>query len=147
MLRVRRPTEPATHNAMRASRGFTLIELLIVIGLIAILSAIAVAGYDLYLKRAYEAEAIAYMRSWVPAQELYLQTFGHHADADETLAQNPLRILVVPTKAPYRFSIDSSASATTHWWGRGNPTQPGLRFFYIDETGRLLSSLERPPSP
>ncbi len=132
---------------MRRSGGFTLVELLIVIGLIAILSAIAVAGYDAYLRRAYEAEAIAYMRSWVPAQELYLQTFGHYADADETLAQEPLRILVVPDDIPYRFSIDSSASATTHWWGRGNPTQPGLRFFYIDESGRLLASLGGPPQP
>ncbi|MFQ5665597.1 MAG: type IV pilin protein [Candidatus Binatia bacterium] len=127
-------------------RGFTLLELLVVVAVIGILAAIAVPFYRSYVKRGYEAVAIQYMRSWVPAQELYLQKFGHYADADEQL-QNNLHVLFVPGDAPYVFSIDSNSSATTNWWGRGRPREPDLRYFYIDQSGKLLGSLTGPPSP
>lgn len=90
---------------------------------------------------------MSYMRSWIPAQELYLQTYGHYADADEQLAKERLGVLVVPTDVPYTFSVDSGSSATSHWWGRATPTQSGARYFYIDENGVLLSSTTGPPSP
>ncbi len=134
------------HEVLGSEEGFTLIELLVAVGLIGILAAISVSLYGSYRDRAYEATAIQYLRSWVPAQELYLQKYGNYADADEQL-QNPLRVLNVPTKVPYDFSVDSGSSATSRWWGRATPTRSGLRYFYIDETGILLSSMGGPPSP
>ena len=131
---------------MRDERAFTILELLVTLAIVGILSGIAVATYDAYRKRGYEASAMTYMRSWVPAQEAYLQTFGHYADADEQL-QEQLGILKVPTNIPYNFSIDSGSSETERWWGRGRALVDGLRHLYIDQTGVILSSLTGPPSP
>jgi hypothetical protein len=76
------------------------------------------------------------MRNWMPAQELYLQTFGHYTDADETLASSGFAVLKVPpSNIPYDFSIESSSSARTRWWGQAAPTKSNLRHFYIDNTG------------
>jgi prepilin-type N-terminal cleavage/methylation domain-containing protein len=129
-------------------RGFTLLELLVVVAIIGILSATVIAAYMTYRSRGYEAVAISYMRSWVPAQELYMQKYGHYADADEQLAQGALGVLYVPkSNVPYDFSIDSSGSEASTWWGRGTPTIAGLRYLYVDQTGAVLSSTTGPPHP
>lgn len=129
-------------------RGFTLVELLVVVAIIGILSATAIAAFGRYRARAYEAVAITYMRSWVAAQEVYLQKYGHYADADETLGRGGLGILLVPTDIPYDFSIDSTNRAISHWWGRATPTRSGLRHFYVDESGVVLGSASGPvPAP
>ena len=129
---------------MRAEPGFTLLELLVVIAIIGILVAMAVAAYSAYRNRAYEAAAIEYMRSWVAAQEVYWQTYGHYADADEQLAQGGLGINVVPRNIPYDFSIDSTSSETSRWWGSATPTRPGLRHFCITHIGVVRSSSSGP---
>ena len=132
---------------MRSQRGFTLLELLVSMTIVAILSSLAIQAYGTYRKRAQETVAIHFMRSWVPAQELYLQTYSHYADADEQLGSAGFRVLRVPTSVPYNFHIDSGASATSAWYGRATPTKSGYRHFYIDQSGVVLSSLSGPPSP
>ncbi len=118
-----------------------------VVGIIGILTAIAIPAFQAYRKRGYEASAIQYMRSWVPAQEAYRQDRGVYADADEQLAQGGLNILFVPTDIPYDFSIDSNSFQRERWYGRATPTTSGLRYFYIDQTGVVLNSMGGPPSP
>jgi len=122
-------------------RGFTLIELMVTITIISILTAIAIPIYEAYRKRGYEAVAMSYLRSWAPAQELYLQANGTYASADEDLDG-----LFVPTNVPYTFSIDSG-SGTERWWGRATPTTGGLSYMYIDQTAVVRSSLSGPPPP
>jgi len=134
------------NTALRSLAGFTLIELLVALAIIGILAAIALPFYGAYRDRGYEATAMSYLRNWVPAQEFYLHKYGHYADADEQL-QSVVGVLVVPTRVPYNFSVDSSSSATERWWGRATPRRSGLRYFYIDQTGNLLGSLDGPPSP
>lgn len=136
-------TRQARHHAQR---GYTLLELLVTVAIIGILTAIAVAVYQDYRKRGYEASAITYMRSWVPAQEVYLQKYGHYADADEDL-ENELDILFVPDDIPYDFSLDNNNSQDEKWFGRGDPQTSGLAHLYVDQTGVVLKSLGGPPSP
>jgi prepilin-type N-terminal cleavage/methylation domain-containing protein len=132
------------HN--NAQRGLSLVELMVTVVIIGILAAIAVSAYEDFRKRGYEASAITYMRSWVPAQEVYLQKFGHYADADEDL-QNELHILFVPDDIPFDFSLDNGNSETKTWFGRAAPQVSGLAYLYVDQTGVVLKSLAGPPSP
>lgn len=132
---------------MGSQRGMSLIELMVTLTILALLAASAMQAFGTYRKSGQEATAIHYMRSWVPAQELYLQTYNHYADADEQLGSAGFRILRVPTKIPYNFSIDSTGIETERWWGRGTPTKPGYRFFYVDQSGVVRSSSSGPISP
>ena len=120
---------------MRTQPGFTLLELLVVLAIIGILTAMAVAAYRAYRNRAAEAAALQYMRAWIPAQEVYLQTYGHYADADEQLAEAGLGVNFVPTDIPYDFSIDSTSAEKSKWWGSATPARAGLRHFCITNTG------------
>ncbi len=129
---------------MRSQNGFTLIELLVVIAVLGLLAATAISAYGAYRNRAYEAAAIQYMRSWVPAQEVYLQVHGHYADADEQLAQGDLGINTVPTNIPYDFAIDSTSVETSRWWGSATPKRSGLRYLCITNTGVVESSSSGP---
>ncbi len=59
-------------NQMNKLRGFTLIELMIVVAIIGILSAIAVPGYQSYVKKANRADAQQVMMTIVNKQQQYL---------------------------------------------------------------------------
>lgn len=135
-------------DAPMDKRGFTLLELMVVVAIIGILSATAIAAFSTYSARASEAVVVSYMRSWVPAQELYLQKNGHYADAVDQLLQGGLGVLyAAKSNIPYDFSIDSASLGTTTWGGRATPRTTGFRYFYIDQTGIILSSLTGPPHP
>src|SRR5262245_14836657 len=127
-------------DMLGSQRGYTLLELLVTMAIVMILAASSVQAFNSYRKRGFEAVAITYMRQWPAAQELYLVDTGHYADADETLADFGLKINKIPTNVPYTFSIDSAASQRTRWWGRGEPTTNGLRYFCISRLGVVRSS-------
>ncbi len=123
------------------ARGFTLLELLVTMSIVAILTAIAIPAYESYRKRGYEAVATSYLRNWATAQELYLQTNGTYAAADEDLDA-----LDVPTSVPYSFQIDSGANPNG-WFGRAVPQTTGLSHMYVDQTGVVRRSLTGPVVP
>lgn len=128
----------------RQQSGFSLLELLIVVAVIAIIASLAIPNLQSSKKAAYEAAAIAYMRTWTSAQELYLMKNGTYADADNQLVTAGLIGNPDPDAQGYTFSIDNSPGETTRWWGQGWPTTPGVtgdRYFFIDNTGVIRWSL------
>jgi prepilin-type N-terminal cleavage/methylation domain-containing protein len=124
---------------MGSERGYTLLELLVTVAIVSILSASAVQAFQSYRMRGYEAVAIRYLRTWGPAQEVYLLDNGEYANADEDLGHTGLKITKVPTNVPYDFSIDSGGGMTNRWWGRATPTKSGLRHFCISQYGIVRS--------
>ena len=65
---------------MNKLRGFTLIELMIVVAIIAILSAVAVPGYQSYVKKANRADAQQVMMTIVNKQQQYLLDARQYTD-------------------------------------------------------------------
>ena len=136
------PTEST--NVRGLSQGFSLIELLIVVSIIGIIASIAIPNLIQSKAAANEAAAIAYLRSWTTAQELYILKYGVYADADGQLFDDGL-ISVKPTADShgYTFSLDNPSGAQETWWGRGWPNTPGTtgsRWFFIDQTGVIRFS-------
>ena len=76
---------------LRASHGFTLIELLIVVGLIGVLSAIAVISMARARQSGNEAAALGSMRAVIGAQAAYSATCGGggYAQSNADLAKAP----------------------------------------------------------
>ncbi len=133
-----------------AVTGFSLIEVLIVVAILAIVATIAVPNLVSSKKAANEANAIAYMRTWSAGQEVYKLRFGVYADADQQLVYQQIIGNPDPDRFGYVFSLDNPGGSTNAWWGRGNPSQPGVsgdRYFYIDINGVIRYSLSGPAGP
>ena len=127
-----------TLKSRQATKGFSLIELLIVVAIIGIIAAIAVPNLLQSKAAANEAAAIAYIRAWTSAQELYLLKFGVYADADSQLFNEGLIGKGAADSHGYTFSLDNPSGNTDAWWGTGNPDTPGqteTRYSFIDESG------------
>lgn len=132
--------------------GFSLVELLIVVAVLGILAAIAVPNLLRSRQSAQEANAIRYVRSWSPGQELYKRTHGFYADTDEILVTEGFINKGLTDNSPddsaYIYSIDSESKNsdntpnTTQWWGRARrrPGFPRLHSYYLDQTGTIRST-------
>jgi type IV pilus assembly protein PilE len=94
----------------RREHGMTLIELMIVVGLIAILIALAIPSYQQYVRKAYRGDAQNLLIRWANVQEIWRANNAGHAplpDADAgTLG------ISQPVLDRYTFSISDVTSST-----------------------------------
>lgn len=148
----------------RTSRGFTLIEVIIVVAIIAILVVLSVPGLQRSRSAAYEAQAVAGLKSLRAAAELYYRDRGYYPPMDPAFSTDywdelqgylpPEVKLAGPTDAmaknyELRARTDTYPSAVTDSLGRivgshlftigAFPTNPELRLrtFYIEEAGTV----------
>jgi len=97
---TRRPSCPAPVGMLgkRSLNGFTLIELLIVITIVAILAAVAVPSYHEYIKRAYRAEAQAYLMTIAARQQQFLlDTRSFSVASLDTIVSQPRNVATAYT--------------------------------------------------
>lgn len=65
---------------MERSRGFTLIELMVVVGIVAVLAALAVRSYSRYALRAHRTEAHRLLMTMAHAEERWYATHNRYTD-------------------------------------------------------------------
>ncbi len=126
------------------SRGFTLIELLIVVAVIGIIAALALPNLQSSKKAANEAAAIAHLRTWTSAQELYFQRHQVYAGNEQDLVAEGLVGNPDPEQSGYVFALAGGGAGTIEWSGTASPQEVGItgdRFFYIDHTGVIRWAL------
>jgi prepilin-type N-terminal cleavage/methylation domain-containing protein len=131
-------------------KGFSLIELLIVVAIIGVVSAIAIPGLLRSKKAAYEANAVRYLKSWLPGQELYKKSHGFYSMTDEELVREGFinkSLNSSNTADDTAFTYDmlnnrtnpDGTPNTSRWWGTANRRSALLatRSFYIDQSGLI----------
>ena len=120
-----------------SERGFSLIELLIVMAVISIIAAIAVPNLLTAKKAANEAAAIAYIRNWSSAQEIYLTLHQSYATSNDQLVGDGLVTPADPSRLGYTFLLSAEGTARA-WSGTAAPADPGVtgdRYFFLDQSG------------
>lgn len=105
----------ASHGLLSRRRGFTLIELMVVLAIVAILTAIAIPSYSVYVRKAERKAAMAALQGLAQSMErFYAQNNTYEDAADENDA--PLhfpKTSPLDGTAKYNLRI-TDASATTY---------------------------------
>jgi len=114
---------------MRRHHGFTLIEVMIVVGIIGILSAIAIPSYSQYVMRARITEGVGALSAMRLKMEQHFQDNRSYATActNGTISQ-------LPTGIPY-FTLGCSGLSGSAYTVTATGSGPMLGFVYtIDQT-------------
>lgn len=139
-------TYAAFQHRSSSEAGFTLVEMIVVVAILLVFAAIALPSFTQSTKAANEAAAIAYMRTWSSAQELYYNRHGYYANSEKELAGEGL-IPEDSAPAGYIFRFSNPPKSRDRWWGSGYPADPnvtGDRFFFVASDGVIRYSLDGP---
>jgi type IV pilus assembly protein PilE len=129
--------------------GLTLIELMVVVAVIAVITTIALPGFQTATKRSNEASAIASLKNILTAQNQYKVRFGAFGGVPELYAAGLIdQNFEDNAKSGYTFQ-NVSAPTSAQWELEAVPdVNTGDRFFYVDSSGviRFKDSAQAGPT-
>ena len=103
--------------------GVTLVEIMVVVGIVALLTAVAVPSYRQYTTRAHRTEAMAALLRLATNQErFYLQSNQYSLDPDALGFPAGLS-----EQGVYMLEIGTDAGVTLDWFATARPTPGGGR--------------------
>jgi type IV pilus assembly protein PilE len=120
---------------LQKAKGFTLVELMIVVGVVAILAAIAVPTYTDSVRKSRRGQAKADMVEYAQVAERFFTANGTYVGFDATLPTRSPR----EAASPARYGINYAATATTFTITaapQGAQTEDGCGTLSINHTGR-----------
>ena len=91
-----------------ATAGFTLIELLVVVLIIGILAAVALPQYTWVVEKSRASEALAVLKTFRDAEEVYYMANGSYADNPEDLD------VKVPQSKYFNYAVTNISVAAYH---------------------------------
>lgn len=124
---------------MRVQKGFTLIEVMIVVGIVAILSAIAIPSYNEYIRRARITEATSALGTMALKMEQFFQDNRTYAGACAAGT-----VAVLPTAPNFTFRCPLRDLTSYQVIATGNAGTPVAGFTYqVDMNNPLGTGLVR----
>ena len=124
---------------MRVQKGFTLIEVMIVVGIVAILSAIAIPSYSEYIRRARITEATSALGTMSLKMEQFFQDNRSYA-----VACAAGTVAVLPTAPNFTFACPVRTLTSYQITATGNAGTPVAGFVYqVDMNNPLGTGLVR----
>lgn len=124
-------------STMKSERGFSLIELLVVVGILMIISAIAIPGLRRARNNANAGSAIQSLRTLTTAQHLYERRFHQYATLAQLVPEGTIDThLGTGSKSGYSFALTLS-SGNQEFECKATPLDDptNLSHYFVDQTG------------
>ena len=96
------------------SKGFTLVELMIVVGIVAILLALALPSYTRYVLKANRGEAQQLLLNWANNQEIWRANDSDYATSIELAVPNHTKYTFYRRVTGSTCALDNTASGTDY---------------------------------
>ena len=149
MTNIYQKTHPAGKNA-----GFTLIELLVVVLIIGILAAVALPQYTKAVEKSRSSQALALLRSFYDAQQVYYMANGTYAQKIDDLdldidwtGSTKWYSGATDTKSNGEWSLQINPYWTGVYVGRINGAYKGAGFYMVYDSNssnaRKIICMER----
>jgi len=120
------------------ARGFTLLELMVVVGIVAILAAIAIPQYLTYETSAFDSRAVSDLRNVANAEEAYFLTGGGYLTCVDVACESGLPNFRRSATVGINITADNTIGSPS-WLGVASSNRGARTFTWNSATGGIIN--------